>query len=123
MLIGCLILATPLAIAIAWRLPFTSSLMKWLSGRIRRKKKAPTLLLWPFEGSPSGSATRPTARGRGRLVVQHISRGEGSDLYVAGYRGASAAFYDLKSLCDWLINNGVPEGDPVWHYIDKLYQS
>jgi hypothetical protein len=61
-------------------------------------------------------------RGRGRLVVQHICRGHGSDLYVAGYQGASAAFYDIQSLCDWLINRGVPEGDPVWQYIDKLYQ-
>jgi hypothetical protein len=55
-------------------------------------------------------------------VVQHICRGHGSDLYVAGYQGASAAFYDIQSLCDWLINRGVPEGDPVWQYIDKLYQ-
>lgn len=120
MLTGFLILGTPLAIAIAWRLPFVSSLMKSLLGRIRRKKKAPTLLPWPFAAWPSGSGTRPTARDR--LVVEYVARRNNSDLYIAGYQGNSAVFYDVESLCDWLITKGVPEEDPVWHYIDKLYR-
>lgn len=121
MLIGCLILATPLAIAIEWRLRCVSSLMKWLHGRIKRKKKVRTLLLLSYGALQNDCGMRQMARDD--VTIQFISRNGASDLYIAGCRGKSQAFYDVESLSDWLIGKGVPVSDPVWEQIDRLFRN
>jgi len=121
MLTGCLILATPLVIAIVWRQPFVSSLMKWLRGRIKRKKKARTLLLLPYGALLNDCEMRQMARDD--ISLEWITRNGVSDLYIAGCRGKSKAFYDVESLSDWLISNGVSIKDPIWEQIDQLYRN